>query len=264
MPRRHVRDPHGGVGLVHVLAAGARRAERVDAQVRGIDRDIGDRIGLRQHGDRARGRVDAALRLGLRHALHAMAAGFELELRIRARADDARDDLPIAAEIRRRLRHDLDRPAAPLGIARVHAEQHGGEQRRLLAAGPRTDLDEHVALVARILRQQHRLQLAFERAKPRLGGALLLLGVVAHLRIVRELDRGREIRFGLRRTRRTARRPDRSRHARATSSDSGPGRASLPPTRAAHRAPPSGRSTGRASCAAIASRGNPIGRLRES
>jgi hypothetical protein len=38
-----VRDPHRRVGLVDVLAAGTRRAKRIDAQVRGIDIDL-DRI----------------------------------------------------------------------------------------------------------------------------------------------------------------------------------------------------------------------------
>ena len=36
-----MRDPHGRVGLVHVLAAGAGRAVRVDADVRVVDLDIG-------------------------------------------------------------------------------------------------------------------------------------------------------------------------------------------------------------------------------
>ena len=40
MPGRQVRDPHRGVGLVHVLAAGAARAVRVDAQVALVDLDL--------------------------------------------------------------------------------------------------------------------------------------------------------------------------------------------------------------------------------
>ena len=40
---RQVRDAHRRVGLVDVLAAGARRAERVDAQVGRVDLDVGDR-----------------------------------------------------------------------------------------------------------------------------------------------------------------------------------------------------------------------------
>ena len=97
---RQVRDAHRRVGLVDVLAAGARRAERVDAQVGGIDRDVGDRIGLRHHRHRARRRVDAPLRLGLRHALHAMAARLELELRVRAVARRCARSLPCSRRAR--------------------------------------------------------------------------------------------------------------------------------------------------------------------
>ena len=35
--RRQMRDPHGGIGLVHVLAAGALRAVGVDPQVALVD-----------------------------------------------------------------------------------------------------------------------------------------------------------------------------------------------------------------------------------
>ena len=41
------------------------------------------------------------------------------------------------------------------GIALVHAEQIGGEQRRLVAAGAGADFQDGVALVGRVLRQQH-------------------------------------------------------------------------------------------------------------
>ena len=85
-PGRKMRDPHRRIGLVDVLAARPRRAEGVDADVGGIDLDVGHGIGFRHDGDRARRRVDAALRLGLRHALHAMAARLELELRVGAAA----------------------------------------------------------------------------------------------------------------------------------------------------------------------------------
>src|SRR5690242_17439965 len=48
---RRVRDPYRRVGLVDVLAAGTRRPESVDAQVRGIDLDL-DRfvdLGIDEH-----------------------------------------------------------------------------------------------------------------------------------------------------------------------------------------------------------------------
>ena len=75
---RQVRDAHGGVGGVDALPARARRAVDVDAQVlvRQIDLDV---LGLGQHRDGDRRGVDAPLRLGRRHALHAVHAALELE-----------------------------------------------------------------------------------------------------------------------------------------------------------------------------------------
>ncbi len=72
-------------GLVDVLAAGALRAHGVDLQIVVVDVDV-DLLGLRQHRDgRGRG-VDAARGFGVRHALHAMHAGFEFQLGIDAAA----------------------------------------------------------------------------------------------------------------------------------------------------------------------------------
>ena len=110
--RRQVRDADRRVGLVDVLAAGARRAIRVDLQIRLVDLDLADVLRLREHGDRAGRRVNAPLRLGIRHALHAMHAGLELQLRVRALARDARDDLAIAAVLAR-ARRSRSRPIQP-------------------------------------------------------------------------------------------------------------------------------------------------------
>ena len=67
-------------GLVDVLAARALRAHRVDLQVRFVDVDV-DVLRLGQNGDGRRRRVDAPLRFGGGHALHAMDARLELQPR---------------------------------------------------------------------------------------------------------------------------------------------------------------------------------------
>ena len=41
-----------------------------------------------------------------------------------------------------------------LGVADVHPVELGGEQRGLLAAGAGPDLDDHVAVVVRVARQE--------------------------------------------------------------------------------------------------------------
>ena len=126
-------------------------------------------VRFRHHRDGAGGGVDAALGFGLRHALHAVAAGFELELGIGALADDAGDDFLVAAHFARAFRHDLDLPALALGIARVHAEQVAGEQRRFVAAGAGADFQEDVALVVGVLGQQQLLQIDFDLRQLRLA-----------------------------------------------------------------------------------------------
>src|SRR5690606_31421535 len=121
-----VGDADGRVGLVDVLAAGAGGAESVDLQVGRVDRDLLDLVGLGDDGHGRRRGMDAALRLGGRHALHAVGAGLELQLRVRAATDDAGHDLLVSAVLARVVGFDLDLPALAFGIARVHAEQVAG------------------------------------------------------------------------------------------------------------------------------------------
>src|SRR5712664_360040 len=94
-----MRDSHRRVGLVDVLAAGARGAVGIDAKIRGIQHDVADCARLGQDGHRAGRGVDAALGLGGGHSLDAMAAGLELELGVGALADNASDDLLVPARI---------------------------------------------------------------------------------------------------------------------------------------------------------------------
>ena len=84
-----------------------------------------------------------------RHALHAMGAGFVLQPGIGAAAFDAGHDFLVAAVLARAGRFDLDPPALAFGVARVHAEQVAGEDRRLVAAGAGAHFQVQVAIVAR-------------------------------------------------------------------------------------------------------------------
>ena len=81
-----VGDADGAVGLVDVLAARAAGAEGVDAQVGRVQLHLRGGVGLGQHGDGAGAGVDATLRLGGGNALHAVAAGLELQPAVHARA----------------------------------------------------------------------------------------------------------------------------------------------------------------------------------
>ena len=89
-----------------------------------------DLLRLGQHGDGAGGGVHAALGLGLGHALHPVGARLELEPRVGAAADDPADDFLEAAVLAAVGIHDLDLPAAVIGVPGIHAEQVAGEDRR--------------------------------------------------------------------------------------------------------------------------------------
>src|SRR6185437_2735101 len=117
---RQVRDADGGVRLVDVLAARAGGAESVDAQVRRIQLDLLDLVLFRQDGNGDRGGMNASLRLGGRHALHAMGARFEFQLRESASAGDARDDLFITAVLPGALVEDFYGESLGLRVAAIH------------------------------------------------------------------------------------------------------------------------------------------------
>src|SRR5204862_7850197 len=103
---------------------------------------------------------NAPLRLGRRHALHAVRSGFELQQRERTPADDAAGDLVVAAVLARAFAEHLHRESPAFRVARVHAVQVTGEDRRLIAPGTGARLEEDVPVIARILRQQEPAQLA--------------------------------------------------------------------------------------------------------
>ena len=94
-PGRLVRDAHRRVGRVDRLAARAGRAVDVDLEVVRVDVHV-HLLGLGQHGDRGGRGVDAALRLGLRHALHAVRAALVLEDAVGALALDREGEVAVA------------------------------------------------------------------------------------------------------------------------------------------------------------------------
>ena len=129
-----------------------------------------DFVGFGQHGDRRRRRVNAAARFGRRHALHAVHAALVLQLAVDALAFDVDDDFLDAALAGFAERHHLELPALALGVARVHAIEVAGEERRLVAARAAADFDDDVLLVVGILGQQQHLELAVELLAARRRG----------------------------------------------------------------------------------------------
>ena len=164
---RLVRDAHRGVGRVHRLPAGAGRAVDVDLQVVLVDLDV-DLLGLGQHRDRRGRGVDAALRLGRRHALDAMRAALPLEDGVGAVALDREGVVAVGAL------EDLGLEAAALGVAGEQPEQVAGPEVGLRAAGGALDLDDDVLVVVRVALDHREADLLLEaldvRARRSRGG----------------------------------------------------------------------------------------------
>ena len=138
---RLVREADGALGLVLVLAAGPAGTHHVAVDVLGPDHDL-DVLGLGQDGHGGGRGVDAALGLGLGHALDAVAAGLELQVPERPVAADAEARLAVSAELGGHEFQGLELPAHRLGVAAVHLDEVAGEQGRLVAAGARSDLHD--------------------------------------------------------------------------------------------------------------------------
>ena len=192
---RQVGDANSGVGLVDVLAAGAGGAIGVDAQICRIDLVVGDFICFRQHGHRAGRGVDAALRLGGRHALHPVRAGFELQQRVGPVADDSRDDFLVAAQLAVAAAQDFYLPAAALGVFAVHAEKVRGKQRGLIAPGPGAYLKKDVGVVGRVAGQQQDVDILFQRSEALAAAGQFVIGHCAQFGVF-VLLHGQRLRAG--------------------------------------------------------------------
>ena len=103
-----------------------------------VDLDLGL---LGQHRDRRGARVDAALRLGRGHALHAVAAGFEAQLAPRALALDREHDFLEAADLARRdargPRPSSASPRSTCGRCRTDRARRASPRRRRRRRGSR-------------------------------------------------------------------------------------------------------------------------------
>ena len=119
---RQVGQAHRRIGLVHMLPAGAGGPVGVDAQVTLVDVHAVDAGGFGQDGDGAGRCVDAALGLRLRHPLHPVGTGFELQAAVYVAAFDAADDFLVAAVLPRPAAEHLQPPTLPFGVLAVHAE----------------------------------------------------------------------------------------------------------------------------------------------
>src|SRR5688572_20853942 len=123
-----------------------------------------------------------------------MAAALVLEARVGAAAVYLEDDFLEATLLAAVRREHLDLPALGFGVARVHTEEVAGEQRSLFAAGTAADLDDYVAFVVGIGRQEGELEVVVEALPLRfqrqqfVAGEARHLGVIAVLELLRLVD----------------------------------------------------------------------------
>ena len=134
------------------------RPHGVDLQVRIVDGDV-DLLGLGQHRHGGGRGVDAAGGFRIGHALDAVDAALEFQAGEDVAALDLGDDFLVAAGRAFAFGHDLDLPALQVGVARIHAEQVAGEERRLVAAGAGANFEDGALLVRLVAGQQHDAQI---------------------------------------------------------------------------------------------------------
>ena len=198
-------DPHRAVGLVHVLAARARGAVDVDAQVAFVDLHV-DLLGFGQHRDGDGRGVDAALAFGRRHALHAVHAGFVFQPGEDVAAGDFGDAFLEAAKLGVAVFQDFEAPA----LQRRHIADTWRTVRRRTAPASSPPAAGRISRIAdRVIglvpRQQGEADLMLER-----GNALLQRRTVRLRPVPSSPDRRAAIRPRLGRARPARRSPIRA------------------------------------------------------
>ncbi len=129
--------------------------------------------------------MNAAARLGLRHTLHPVHAGFEFQPREHAAPGNRRNDFLVAAGFAVARRKHLDAPAFGGRITLVHAKEITGKERRFRSAGAGADFEDRTLLVGRILRQKQDLDFLLQRLDRRFDLGLFHFGEITHLPVGR-------------------------------------------------------------------------------
>src|SRR5437762_423600 len=182
-PAGDMRDAYRRIRCVHGLAAGTGRAERINAQILGLNLDV-DFVRFGKHGHGRRGSMDAALLLGGRNALDAVHAAFVFQLGVNLVALNRGDHFLHAAERGRRAFQNFYFPALRFRVARIHAEKLRGEERGFVAAGSGANFDDDALFVVGIFREQQEFQFALDDFFARGERLFFFVGHLFHLGVV--------------------------------------------------------------------------------
>src|SRR5262245_48961413 len=175
-----MRDPNGGVGLVHVLTPGAARAVRVDAEVALVQLDV-DVVGQQRRDDHlGEARVASVRLVEWAQADEPVHAALGLEDPVGVLALHAEGRRLEAGFLARAGLEQLGREPAVLRPAQVHAQQDLGPVLRVGAPGARVDGHERVARVVLAREQGVLLEPVELLAQRRDAGGDLVLHVAVH------------------------------------------------------------------------------------
>ena len=144
-----MRDAHRGLGLVHVLTAGAGRAICVDLQLLGPDLDLGVVLDLGSRVDECERGLPALLEVERRDPHQTVGATLGLEIPVCVRALDGEGRAADARLFAGSRLDDLRLEAAPFGPAQIHPHEHLRPVGSIRSAHARGDRDDGIAFVVR-------------------------------------------------------------------------------------------------------------------
>ena len=170
----NVGDAHGRIGLVDVLAARARGAVGVDAQVLVDQLDLDVVVDLGIDPDRCKAGLAPCIAVERRDAHEAMHARFGLQPAVGVRPLDLEGAGLDARLFAGAFLEPAHLESAAFGPARIHARQHLGPVLGLGAASAGIDLD--IGVVGIGLARQQGLQARLGGFSPRLGQPALRVG----------------------------------------------------------------------------------------
>ena len=144
-----------------VLTARAAGTEGIDAQILGVQRYV-HLFGLRHDRHRGGGGVDAALGLGLGHALHPVHTALVLEAVVGPGTIHREHGFFHTAQFGLIQVQQLQRPAVVLGVHGVHPQKAVGKQGGFLAACTAPDLHDDAFAVVDVPGEQQNFEIFFQ------------------------------------------------------------------------------------------------------
>src|ERR1700722_16034084 len=132
-----MREAHGGVSLVDVLAACTRRAKRIDPQIRWIDHYLDRVVNFGENKDRRKRGMPSRVRVVRRDSHQPMDSRLGPQVSVREISFDGDGRALDSRAVAGLQVCNLGFEPAPLGPSQVKPQQHLGPVLRLLPTGAR-------------------------------------------------------------------------------------------------------------------------------